>query len=243
MIFVNKASWRSPLWAVLFFGLFGCASQPLERVATEPVPSTSPAARTEAADQAAPRPALLPPGPITRNPYLAAPTPAITPEVRDAFNRAREQMSGQRWSEARQTLQALVAEAPRLSGPWLNLGIVWLQLDKPGRAREAFEQALAVNSLNTDAYNQLAALERRAGNFAKADTLYSEALTLWPYSADTHCNQGMLYDLYMGRWPEALAHYEACGYLREQQSGELDNTVNGWIIDLKRRIAAREANG
>lgn len=242
MIFANKAALLRLLWASLLLGLVGCASQPPELAATAPgeINLTD---DLNAGAEAAPRPEILPPGPMTQPPYLTAPAPAISPEARETFNRAREHMRAQRWGDARHTLQALVVEAPNVSGPWLNLGIVWLRLDEPGQARAAFERALAANSLNVDAYNQLAALERRAGNFAKADSLYSEALTVWPYSADTHCNQGMLYDLYMGRWPEALAHYEACGYLREQQSGELDNTVNGWIIDLKRRIAAREANG
>ncbi|WP_052480806.1 tetratricopeptide repeat protein [Gilvimarinus agarilyticus] len=242
MRFANKAALARLLWASLLLGLIGCASQSPEPAANAPDEINLTDAPMPGAE-AAPRPAILPPGPITQNPYLTAPAPAISPEARETFKRAREQMRTQRWGDARHTLQALVVEAPNVSGPWLNLGIVWLHLDKPGQARAAFERALAANSLNVDAYNQLAALERRAGNFAQADSLYTEALTVWPYSADTHCNQGMLYDLYMGRWSDALAHYEACGYLREQQTGELDNTVNGWIIDLKRRIAAREANG
>jgi len=222
------------LWSVCMAVLVGCASQP-----SAPPPSDTLVDDSGAAPEQ--RPALLPPGPITQNPYLSAPSFEVSASARAAFARAGQQMSRQRWGDARHTLQALVAEAPDLSGPWLNLGIVWLQLDKPGQARAAFERALAANPLNVDAYNQLAALERRAGEFAKAETLYNQALSVWPHSADSHCNQGILYDLYLGRWPEALAHYEACRYLREQETGAPDHTVNGWIIDLKRRIAQRQA--
>jgi tetratricopeptide (TPR) repeat protein len=224
------------LWLLLAGVLSSCASAP-------PKPSTD-----QAPEPAAPAhdnsavPALLPPGPITQNPYLTAPAPAVSAAQRAQFKRARQQMHSQNWHAARHTLQALVADAPLLSGPWLNLGIVWQQLKQPGQARAAFERALAANSLNVEAYNQLAALERRAGNFSQANTLYAQALAVWPHSAASHCNQGILYDLYMGRWPEALAHYQACGYLREQQTGQPDTTVQGWIIDLKRRIAAQEAN-
>lgn len=235
MKFVNAVHVRRLWWAAVAVGLMGCAS---------PKPELTVAAETseQAAENTAPVPALLPPGPITLNPYLTVPEPAVSASARAEFKRARKQMSQQRWGDARHTLQALVAESPDLSGPWLNLGIVWLHREKPGQARAAFERALAANSLNVDAYNQLAALERRTGNFAKADSLYTQALSVWPHSADTHCNQGILYDLYLGRWPDALAHYEACRYLREQQTGVIDNTVNGWIIDLQRRIAVREVN-
>jgi tetratricopeptide (TPR) repeat protein len=240
MTFVKVVSAQRLLWAITLAGLIGCANQP-----DEPPPEAATTETVVAEKVAEPSqvPAILPPGPITQNPYLTTPAPAVTAQARTGFARAEQQMRQQRWGDARHTLQALVAELPNLSGPWLNLGIVWLHLDKPGQARAAFERALAANSLNVDAYNQLAALERRAGNFAQADSLYNQALMVWPHSADTHCNLGMLYDLYLGRWSDALAHYEACGYLREQSTGAPDNTVKGWIIDLQRRIAAREANG
>ncbi|WP_049723163.1 tetratricopeptide repeat protein [Gilvimarinus polysaccharolyticus] len=238
MRFVKAAAVQWLLWVIMAIGLIGCASQPS-------APPTHPDDAEIVAGQVAepaPVPALLPSGSITQNPYLTAPAPAISAQTQTQFKRARKQMDQQQWGEARHTLQTLVAQSPNLSGPWLNLGIVWLHLEAPGQARAAFERALAANALNVDAYNQLAALERRAGDFAKADALYADALSVWPHSADTHCNRGILYDLYMGRWPDALAHYQACRYLREQQTGAVDNTVNGWVIDLERRIAAREAN-
>lgn len=237
MTFVNRAVLSRLFGAIVVLGLFGCASQTLEPVSEPAAPE--PSAKI---NEAEPAPAILPSGPITQNPYLTQPAPEVSASDRAEFDRAREQMQQQQWGDARHTLQALVAQSPNLSGPWLNLGIVWLHLDKPGQARAAFERALAANPLNVDAYNQLAALERRAGDFTKAESLYRDALSVWPHSADAHCNQGILYDLYMGRWSDALAHYQACAYLREQQNGTVDNTVNGWIIDLQRRIKAQEEN-
>nr|WP_254722310.1 tetratricopeptide repeat protein [Gilvimarinus xylanilyticus] len=149
-------------------------------------------------------------------------------------------MQNAQWSGARQTLQQLVVQAPELSGPWLNLGIVWVQLNEPGQARAAFERALAANPLNVDAYNHLGALERREGNFTQAQNNYEQALEVWPHSVAAHKNLGILLDIYTGDWPEALEHYQAAQIIIEQTQGEPNATLNGWIIDLQRRIKAGE---
>ncbi|MDO3381511.1 tetratricopeptide repeat protein [Gilvimarinus algae] len=222
-----------PLAAALMLAwLAGCSSTPPEPQA--------PTGEPEAGQPQGPFNAALPPGPVTLNPYLETPAPKVDSATRQRFDQAREQMQRQQWSEARQSLQNLVAEAPELSGPWLNLGIVWVQLNEPGQARAAFSRALAANPLNVDAYNHLAALERREGHFDEARTLYQQALAVWPHSIATHKNLGILLDIYLGEWDEALLHYEAAQYLTEQREGAADATLAGWIIDLKRRMAAGE---
>lgn len=182
--------------------------------------------------------AVLPAGPITVNLYLDSPAPAPSRALRGDFAEALAHMDNQRWSQARQALQAIVATEPNLSTPWLNLGIVWVELNEPDQARAAFERALASNPLNVDAYNRLAALERREGQFSEAEKLYQDALAVWPHSVASHKNLGVLYDLYLGNWPQALLHYEAAQYIVEQTKGEPDRQLAGWIIDLQRRIAA-----
>lgn len=214
--------------------LSACASspeQPNDAATAEPD-----MAEAEASEQAFN--AALPPGPVTLNPYLQSPAPKVSANIQSDFATAQQQMRQQRWSDARHTLQALVVQAPELSGPWLNLGIVWVQLNEPGQARAAFERALAANPLNVDAYNRLAALERREGQFSEAEKLYQDALAVWPHSVASHKNLGVLYDLYLGNWPQALLHYEAAQHIVEQTKGEPDRQLAGWIIDLQRRIAA-----
>lgn len=185
--------------------------------------------------------AALPPGPVTLNPYLQSPAPKVSANIQSDFATAQQQMRQQRWSDARHTLQALVVQAPELSGPWLNLGIVWGQLNEPGQARAAFDRALAANPLNVDAYNHLAALERREGHFAEAQKFYQQALAVWPHSIASHKNLGILQDIYTGDWPQALLHYQAAQYLTEQTQGAPDTQLAGWIIDLQRRMAAQGA--
>ncbi|MBU2886231.1 tetratricopeptide repeat protein [Gilvimarinus agarilyticus] len=205
--------------------LVGCATAP------EPE-STSAEQSPEAFN------AVLPAGPVTQNPYSQGAPPSVSRTISRDFQAALTAMDKQRWSQARPILQAIVAQAPELTAPWLNLGIVWTQLDEPGQAQAAFERALAANPLNVDAYNHLAALQRRQGEFAAAEQLYQDALAVWPHSVASHKNLGILYDLYTGRWPRALLHYQAAQYIIEQTQGQPDPTLAGWIIDLQRRIAA-----
>lgn len=219
--------WLAPVLTTCL--LAGCATAP------DPAPQSP--GDTEETDSKAFN-AVLPAGPITSNPYRDSATPPVGKQVRRDFAKALEQMDNERWSQARQTLQTIVAQAPELTAPWLNLGIVWVALNEPGQARAAFERALASNPLNVDAYNHLAALERRQGQFAEAEQLYQDALAVWPHSVATHKNLGILYDIYLGRWPQALLHYEAAQYITEQTQGQPDQTLAGWIIDLQRRIAA-----
>ncbi|MDO3384620.1 tetratricopeptide repeat protein [Gilvimarinus sp. SDUM040013] len=201
-------------------------------------PEPEPASETQQADATSTFIAALPPGPVTLNPYLDTPGPKVSRALRNDFATALGYMDDQNWSQARQALQAIVANAPELSAAWLNLGVVWVKLNEPGQAKAAFGRSLAANPLNVDAYNHLAALERREGRFDEAEKLYQDALAVWPHSVDSHKNLGILYDLYLGNWPQALLHYQAAQHIIEQTQGEPDRELAGWIIDLQRRIAA-----
>lgn len=168
------------------------------------------------------------------NPYLAeeikVPGPAMA-----AFTRAVTAMKNQQWSRAEVILQELTSSNSDLSGPFLNLGIVYRQSKKIDRAEQAFEQAILVNPLNIEAHNQLGLLKREAGDFQAAEQHYLAAIKVWPKHANSHKNIGILYDLYMGQSEKALQHFEIFQYLQ----AEPDRQMAGWIIDLQRRMARK----
>lgn len=165
------------------------------------------------------------------DPYLTqvVDTPAA---ARSQFNNARNAMRNQDWKTAEFLLQQLTAQYPKLSGPFLNLGLAYKQRDNYSGAEDAFKQAIAVNSLNLAAYNELALLLREQGRFDEAEKQYLAALKVWPKHTSSRKNLGILYDLYLGQWPQALEQFEIYQYLQN----EPDRLVAGWIIDLKRRI-------
>lgn len=174
---------------------------------------------------------ILPAGPMTPNPYLQN-KPSINSATALQFAKATRAMRNKQWSQAENLLQQIVVQNKNFSGAWLNLGLVYRAQKEDKRAEQAFIDAINANHLNLDAYNQLAILQREQGRFNEAESNYRKALTLWPFHAESHKNIGILYDLYMGKNAEALAHFEAYQQLR----GDGDKQVIGWIADLQRRL-------
>lgn len=174
---------------------------------------------------------LLPAGPVAPNPYLQN-KPAISAASAQQFASATRAMRNKQWQQAEAELQQLVAKDSKLSGAWLNLGLVYRAQRDDKRAEQAFNDALNANHTNLDAYNQLAILQREQGRFAEAEANYRKALGIWPWHAESHKNIGILYDLYLGKSAEALAHFEAYQQLQASE----DKQVAGWIADLQRRL-------
>ena len=180
-----------------------------------------------------PQSPLLPPGPATPNPYLAT-KPSINRQAQQLFNDAIAAMAKKQWSQAENLLTRVTTQYPNLSGAYLNLGLVYQAKGELDKAEQAFNQAVVANVNNLDAYNQLAILKREAGDFAAAEEQYKKALAIWPFHPASHRNLGILYDLYMGKSEQALQHYQAY----QQLLPEPDKLVNGWIVDLERRLGA-----
>ena len=174
---------------------------------------------------------ILPAGPVTPNPYLQN-KPSISSAAAQQFANATRAMRNKQWQQAETLLQQLVAQNTKLSGAYLNLGLVYRAQKEDKRAEQAFTDAINANHTNLDAYNQLAILQREQGRFNDAESNYKKALSIWPFHADSHRNIGILYDLYFGKNAEALAHFEAYQQLR----GDGDKQVTGWIADLQRRL-------
>ncbi len=168
-------------------------------------------------------------------------------EARAVFAKAQQHMKSRQWQQAAQDLLWLTANYPDLSGPYVNLAIVYEQQTLFEEAENYYKKAIEVNAVNLDAYNAYAILLRKQGRFNDAETYYLKALKIWPKDANSHKNIGILYELYMGRFNEALQHYK--DYLSLQNSDAERGTpeakqyrkTKGWIIDLERRIDQRQA--
>lgn len=172
---------------------------------------------------------------LIANPYLAqqADVPAAAAEQ---FRTAVVLMQGENWVEAEQTLRSMAAAYPELAGPFVNLGISLWRQGRTEEAASAFEQALSINPLHNDAYVQYGVMLREQGEFERAEEIYLKALEVWPHNLPALRNLGILYDLYMGKFEQALAQYELALRVMPEPSQEMQ----GWIIDLKRRMAAAQ---
>lgn len=215
MVCVKRWAWL--IFAIAAMSFLGCAGK-------EKKPPATAEADAGKAQQTAPSIAAIP------NPYLVG-DKKIPKEAVSAFNTALVTMQSEEWPLAQQQFQHMTQLYPELSGPWVNLGIAHWRQQQLDEAERAFQQALLTNPLNNDAYVQFAIMQRERGKFAEAEQLYLKALEVWPHNVDALINLGILYDMYMGRFDEALEQFELAQQLIAEPSQELD----GWIIDIKRR--------
>ena len=170
-------------------------------------------------------------GQMAEQPTEDEPVP-LPSEARASFAAVTQLMKGQQWAAAEPQLLQLRTRYPQYSGIELNLGIVFARTDRPTIAEEAFRKALAINPLNIEAANHLAALLRQHGRFSEAREQYQAVLAIAPDDAGTHLNLGILYDLYLQEPATARQHYEAY----QQAQVEPERQVSGWILDLERRM-------
>ena len=172
---------------------------------------------------------------VVPNPYLLTRTDVPEP-ARELFQRASRALAEARWEQAEQDLLALTRAFPGFSGPWLNLGQLYVRQGRDAEAEQAWRQALSVNPANDRAYNQLAILLRQSGRFEEAAATWRQALAIWPDNPVAHRNLGILCDLYLGDWAQALWHYQRYQALQ----AEPERQVAGWIVDLQRRMQQEE---
>ena len=170
--------------------------------------------------------------PIVAIPKPVAKSISVPAPAREEFAFARQLMAEEKWDEAADSLLLMTETYPNLAGVYVNLGIAYTQLDKPADAERAYRFAIEKNPLNFDAYTNLGVLLRTEGEFEKAEQVYLQALNKWPHHQSSLINLGVLYDLYMGKLPEALRQF----VLAQRLNAEEDRRLKGWIVDLKRRL-------
>lgn len=179
---------------------------------------------------------VLPVGPVTPNPYLQNPQ-KLSEQVEINFHDAVASIQQKNWDRAESVLKQLAEKNPKLSGVYLNLGIVYRNKGEAEKAAAEFNRAISANPKNVDAYNQLAVLKRESGDFTDAENLYKKALIIWPFYPDGHKNIAILYDLYLGKPELALPHYQAY----QQLLPAPDKQVDSWVADLQRRLNGSKA--
>lgn len=128
--------------------------------------------------------------------------------------------------------QSLGERYPQLSGPKLNVGLIYMEQNKFEDAEKAFRECLAINQANPYAHNGLGLALREQGKFTESRSHYEEALTLDPKYARAHFNLAVLGELYLQDLHLALTHFRAYQNLQKQA----DTNVSNWIADLENRV-------
>ena len=166
-----------------------------------------------------------------------APVVEVDRKSEALFQQALEAMRSERYTEAESLLKELTARDPMLSGPWVNLGSVYETLGDNESAEKAYKKAIDANPNNCAAYVDLGVLSRRAGDFLSAESNYLACVQRVPNFAEAYLNLGILYELYLGRFDDALKAYQTYQTLTDTP----DMRVGGWVSDLQRRLAGNES--
>lgn len=169
---------------------------------------------------------------------IFADLPTTRPEVTvksqsaELFEQSLIALEAEDLGRAEGLLNRVTELQPELSGPWVNLGQVYLAGERAVEARAAFERAIAANPTNCAAYNQLGVLARQQGELGAAERSYLACIERNPDFPQVYLNLGILYELYLGRLPQALEAYRTYQSLVDME----DTRVKGWVLDLERRL-------
>jgi tetratricopeptide (TPR) repeat protein len=161
------------------------------------------------------------------------PQEPVPAEANELFEQALELVRQGRPADAELVFKRLTESFPQLTGPELNLGLLYLQSSRLPEAEAAFKSALERNPENPVAGNELGIVERKLGKFAEAEAAYQRTIAAEPNYAPAYLNLGVLYDLYLAEPQKALEQFEH--YL--QLAGE-NKQVSGWVIELRKRVGA-----
>ncbi|MEM9102312.1 MAG: tetratricopeptide repeat protein [Pseudomonadota bacterium] len=164
------------------------------------------------------------------NPYLKPPEQISATAVRQYLN-AKKILKSNQSQTAKNIVEKLTKEYPKLSGPWALLGDIYAKNNESQKVIEAYQQGIKVNPDNVNIYIKLAKYLRRQGQYEAAKSTYVDALMLWKDFPEAHLNIAVLYDVYMNEPLKAQRHMEAYQFLTEGTNKK----VNRWLQELIKR--------
>jgi Flp pilus assembly protein TadD len=159
----------------------------------------------------------------------------VSDAVRTEYERALMLLDQGSLDEGIAILDKVVADAPDVSGPRIDLGIAWHRKGDLEAAEQHLHKALELNPDHPVVHNELGIIYRKTGRFSEAKRSYEAALAIYPGYHHARRNLGVLCDLYLADLECALQSYRA--YL---QTVPEDAQASMWIADLEYRISQGE---
>lgn len=158
--------------------------------------------------------------------------PVLNVEQQGAYEKAVAALQNQDLMLAESSFKSLLQNQPNLVGAYINLGIIYEALERVPEALKSYEKALEINPASVDALLQLGLLHIKRGRFSLAEQRLLEAESVNSAHSLVQFNLGVLYELYLQDYDEAIEHYERYVSLSSDEDVE---TVKRWIKLLERK--------
>lgn len=155
--------------------------------------------------------------------------------VRGDYETALTYLRAGQHDQGIELLESLVASAPHLSAPRIDLGIAYRETENLEAARTHLEHAVETSPGHPIAHNELGIVYRKLGLFREARQSYEAALSIYPGYHYARRNLAVLCDLYLADLACALEHYQA--YMTTVPS---DEEATMWIADIQNRMGRAE---
>src|SRR3954452_12796087 len=241
----SRRMWRRHSIEVALVALLsGCASMPWSSkpdstaapeaaagaAAPAPVGAASGSPAQAAGGACAPGPGAKPAPASCAGAASFGPAGPPSPKATADFNRAVNFMRSGNNTEAELEFKQMTLAYPRLSTPFVNLGILYRKAGHLDQSEEALKGAVERNGGSAVAWNELGATQRLRGEFPDAAASYEKAIAADSNYAPAYRNLGVVSDLYLGDPERALMALERY----KELTGE-DRPVTSWIAELRQR--------
>ena len=155
------------------------------------------------------------------------------PQDADAYIGLGDALEGMgRSAEAEASYRKAIAVEPAYWGAHASLGSHLFQRGKIGEAAIALRKVTELVPSSANAWSNLGGALQMEGDFSKAVEAYNHSLQLEP-SKDAYSNLATS-NFYLGRFAEAVAHYERAAAL-----GEHDHVIQGNLGDALWQVEGR----
>ena len=154
----------------------------------------------------------------------------ISGEARAQYEAALRALEQERYEQGIALLNQVVAQAPDVAAPYINLGMAYRRQGDFEHAEASLETALELNPSHPVTLDELGLLYRETGRFAAARASYEKALAVHSGFHFAHRNLAILCDIYLDDLRCALEHYEA--YAEAEPD---DEQAAIWVADLRNR--------
>jgi Tetratricopeptide repeat len=113
-------------------------------------------------------------------PVTSAAELKIPADAKKAFHKGMEAWEHNDYPKAAEQFEKAVAAYPQYDTAYNNLGVMYMQMNEPAKARAAFEHSVALNDKNADGDRNLARLLIHDGNYPRAEELLKKSLMVEP---------------------------------------------------------------